>query len=150
AGGFLYSFTALTASTHAVAFTFGRLALAILVVYFAYLFLCFPRDRLNSDLERRLVVGFAAASVVIWGVVLVLVHTLPHGGAFTDCARNCPKNPLQVVDSSHSLTRAVNVTANGLTAVALAAVILLLVQKARSPAHLRRRAVVPLLCAAIG
>ena len=150
AGGFLYAFTALTASTHALAFTFGRLALAILVVYFAYLFLCFPRDRLSSDLERRLVFGFAAASAVIWAVVLLIVRMLPHGGAFTDCARNCPKNPLQVVDASHSATRAVNLTANGLTALALTAVIVLLVQKARSPAHLRRRAIVPLLCAAIG
>jgi signal transduction histidine kinase len=146
--GFLYALTALAASTDSWRFTLGRLALALLVVYLAYLFLCFPRDRLSSELERRFVVGFAAASVVVWAVVLAFVPTLPHGGAFSDCARDCPKNALQLVDASHSVTRAVNLTANMVTAVALAAVIVLLVRKARSPAHLRRRAVVPLLAAA--
>jgi signal transduction histidine kinase len=149
AAGFLYALTALVASTDPWVFSLGRLSLAVLIVYFAYLFLCFPSDRLGSELERRLVAAFAAASAAIWAFVLLVAHTLPHGGAFSDCDENCPTNPFQVVDGSHSVTRAVNLTANALTALALAAVIALLVRKARFPAHLRRRAVVPLLWAAI-
>jgi signal transduction histidine kinase len=148
-GGFLYALTTLVGSRDAWVFTLGRLSLAGIIVYFAYLFLCFPRDRLSSELERRLVVAFSAVSAAVWVLVLLLSKTLPHGGAYSDCARDCPANPVQVFDVSHSVTSAVNLTANVVTAVALAAVIVLLVRKARSPAHLRRRAVVPLLWAAI-
>jgi len=148
-GGFLYALTALVGSTRPWVFTFGRLSLAGLIVYLAYLFLCFPRDRLSSELERRIVLAFGVVSAAVWALVLLVVRTLPHGGAYSDCARNCPTNPVQVFNVSHSVTRAVNLTANVVTAVALAAVIVLLVRKARSPAHLRRRAVVPLLWAAI-
>ena len=147
-GGFLYALTALVASTESWRFTVGRLALAVLVVFIAYLFLCFPRDRLGSKLERRFMLAFASASAVAWALVLALVPTLPHGGAFSDCSRDCPKNAFQLVDTSHAVTRALNLTTNIITAAALAAVIVLLVRKARSPAHLRRRAVVPLLAAA--
>ena len=149
AGGFLYALTALVASTDPWEFSLGRIGLAVLVVYLAYLFLCFPRDRLSSELELRLIAAFAAASAAVWAVVLLVSSSLPHGGAFTDCANDCPKNPFQVVQASHSVTRGVNLTATAVTAVALAAVIVLLARKARSPAHLRRRAVVPVLCAAM-
>ncbi len=146
--GFMYALTALAASARPWIFIAGRLALTGLLVYFVYLFLCFPRDRLSSELERRFALAFAAATVVVWTAVLALANTLPHGGAFSDCPDQCPANPLQVADASHSVTRAVNLTANTVTAVALLALIVLLVRKARSPAHLRRRAVVPLLGAA--
>jgi signal transduction histidine kinase len=149
AAGFMLAVTTLTASTDDWLFTLGRLSLAVLVVYLTYLFLCFPRDRLSSEFERGLIATFAAATAAVWAVVLLVVSTLPHGGAFTDCAQNCPTNPFRVVDASHSVTRAVSFTANAVTAVVLAAVIVLLARKASSPAHLRRQAVVPVLFAAI-
>ena len=146
--GLLMAATSLAASASELNFTLGRIALAILVVYFVYLFLCFPRDRLSSQLERRYVLAFAVASVAVWTIVLALARTMPKGGAFSDCGTACPGNPLQVVDTSASFTHAINLAANGLTALGLAGVIVLLLQKAASPAHLRRRAAVPLLGAA--
>jgi signal transduction histidine kinase len=146
--GFLYTVTALTASARPLPFAIGRLAVAVLVVYFVYLFLCFPRDRLYSSFEERFVLAFAAATGVVWAAVLMLTSKLPHGGALTDCMKRCPDNPFQVVDGSHALTEGVNLTANGLTALGLAVLVVLLVRRASSPAHLRRRAIVPLLVAA--
>ncbi len=147
--GFLYTAAALTASARPLPFAVGRLTTAALVTYFVYLFLCFPRDRLSSAFERRFVLLFAAATSGVWVVVLVLADTLPRSGALSDCMERCPKNPFQAVDGSHTLTQAVNLTANTITALGLLALIVLLVRRADSPAHLRRRAIVPLLYAAI-
>src|SRR3954447_13597062 len=145
---FIYAVTSLAASKDPLAFTAGRVTVAALTVYFVYLFLCFPRDRLSSSFERRFVVVFAAASAGVWAVVLALVRTLPRGGAFSDCTQHCPENPLRLVDASHNVTQAINLTANGLTAAGLLMLIVLLLRKASSPGHLRRRAVTPLLYAA--
>src|SRR5206468_1085174 len=144
----LYAVTALAASTHSLQFTIGRVAVAVVTAYLVYLFLCFPRDRLSSSFELRFVLGFAAASTVVWALVLALSRKLPRGGAFSDCTQRCPDNPLRLVDASHTVTQAVNLTANGLTAAGLLVLIVLLLRKASSPAHLRRRAVTPLLYAA--
>jgi signal transduction histidine kinase len=146
--GFLYTVTALTASARPLPYSIGRLAVAVLVLYLVYLFLCFPRDRLNTAFEDRFVLVFATVTVGIWAMVLMLAGTLPRGGAFSGCTQNCPSNPFQVVDGSHDLTQAVNLTANGVTALGLAVLVVLLLLKAGSPAHLRRRAVAPLLYAA--
>jgi signal transduction histidine kinase len=146
--GLLMAVTSLAASAGSLNFTLGRVALAVLVTYLVYLFLCFPRDRLSSGLERRYVLAFAVASAAVWTVVLVLARTMPRGGAFTDCATGCPENPLRLVNTSDSVTDAINLGANALTALGLAGVIVLLLRKAASPAHLRSRAVVPLLGAA--
>jgi signal transduction histidine kinase len=148
AAGFLYTVTALGSLARPLPFTIGRVALAFVVVYFVYLFLCFPRDRLSSPFERRFVLVFAAATACIWALVLALAQELPRGGALSDCAQSCPANPLRLVDTSHTVTQAVNLTANGLTAIGLSALIVLLLRKASSPAHLRRRAIAPLLYAA--
>jgi signal transduction histidine kinase len=146
--GLLMATTTLTASTNQLSFTLGRVALAVLVAYFVYLFLCFPRDRLGSALERQYVLVFAGASAAVWTVVLLLSRTMPRGGAFSDCATTCPANPLRLVNTSEAVSKGLNLGANGLTALGLAGVIILLLHKAASPAHLRRRAVAPLLGAA--
>jgi signal transduction histidine kinase len=146
--GFVYTAAALTASSQSLPFAVGRLTTAALVTYFVYLFLCFPRDRLSSAFERRFVRLFAVATTGVWIVVLLLADKLPRGGALSDCMQRCPDNPFQAVDGSHAVTQAVNLTANGVTALGLVALMVLLMRRAGSPAHLRRRAIVPLLYAA--
>jgi signal transduction histidine kinase len=147
--GLLYTVTALAASTDSLAFTVGRVALAALVAYFAALFVCFPRERLVSELERRFVVGVVASTVVVWTVVLALARTLPHGGPLTDCTKHCPENALRLVDTSHAVTSGVNAAATVYSALVIAMVVGLLAWKARHPAPLRRRAIAPLLFATI-
>ena len=146
--GLLYAFTALGASTHPVPFALGRLALTLVVAYFVYLFLCFPRDRLTSRSEERFVLAFGGATAIVWALVLGFARTLPRGGAFSDCTRSCPENPFRLVDTSHGVTDALNLAANAMAALALAALIVVLLRRAHSPAHLRRRAVVPLFISA--
>jgi signal transduction histidine kinase len=117
---------------------------AVLVVYVA---LCFPRDRLGSQFERRFLAGFLVATAFSWALALALAERLPPAGAFAQCAGRCPRNAFQVVGTSASTTRAIGILANGITVIAFAVMAAVLLRKARSPSRLRRRAVTPLLLA---
>ena len=147
--GLLFAVAALNASTDELAHTVGRVALAVIAVYLAYAFLCFPRDRLETSLERRLVAAFAGVTGVLWLVTLPLAGTLPASGPIVDCGDRCPGNALQLVDTPDAVSTGLGLAVNGATALALAGVIVLLVDKARSPATLRRRLVLPVLGSAM-
>ncbi|HSL63252.1 MAG TPA: ATP-binding protein [Gaiellaceae bacterium] len=147
--GLLFSIAALTASHEPLPHTLGRVALAVLVVYLSYAFLTFPRDRLGSRLERRLIGGFGVATAFLWALALPFVETLPVGGPLVDCGGGCPDNALRFVPPSEPITSAMNLAINGVTAAALVGVIAVLVDRARSPARLRRRLVLPLLAAVV-
>jgi signal transduction histidine kinase len=147
--GFFYAVTSFNASGSAGPFTFGRLASAALIVYLAYVFLSFPYDRLRSDLERRFIVAFAGATVLLWTLALTLTDELPVPGPFGDCGSRCPDNAIGIAGVSNSLSDAVGLLVTAVTASALGVVALLLLHKARSPARLRRRAIAPLLYSVI-
>jgi len=147
--GFLYTVTALTAVDDSFLYTVGRVALAALVVYFAYLFASFPRGRPQSAFERRFVAAAVALTVVPWAVLLVFASELPHGGPLSDCTANCPGNALQLVQTSSGVTHALGLAANAATALLVVAAIVLLTQKAASEPLVRRRALTPLIYASI-
>ena len=143
----LYAPTALMASGDQWAFTTGRIALAVFVVCFTYVYLCFPGDRLVAHRDRRFVTGFALASVAVWPFVLALSDQLPPGGALNACTDRCPPNALRVVGVHHGLTESLNAVAGAVTALGLLGAAVILVSNARSPARLRRRAVEPVVFA---
>jgi len=143
----LYAPTALMASGNQWAFTTGRIALAVFVVCFTYVYLCFPGDRLVANRDRRFVTGFALASVAVWPFVLALSDMLPPGGALNACTDRCPPNALRVVGVHHGLTESLNAVAGAVTALGLLGAAVILVSNARSPARLRRRAVEPVVFA---
>jgi len=147
--GFLYAATALTAVDSSFPYTVGRVALAALVVYFAYLFASFPRGRPQSAFERRFVVAAVTLTVVPWAVLLVFASQLPHGGPLSDCTTDCPGNALQLVHSSSGVTDALGLAANSATALLVVGAIVLLSQKAASEPLVRRRALTPLIYASI-
>ena len=147
--GFLYAATALTAVDSSFPYTVGRVALAALVVYFAYLFASFPRGRPQSVFERRFVVAAGTLTVVPWAVLLVFASQLPHGGPLSDCTTDCPGNALQLVHSSSVVTDALGLAANSATALLVVGAIVLLSQKAASEPLVRRRALTPLIYASI-
>ena len=66
----LFFLAAFAASAESVSHSFGRVAHAVLVVVLTYVFLCFPNDRLGSNVERRLVLLLAVASAVAWTVAV--------------------------------------------------------------------------------
>jgi signal transduction histidine kinase len=148
--GFLYAVTSLTGVDGSFTYTVGRIALAALVLYFAYLFASFPRGRPHAPIERAFVVASAALIVVPWAVLLVFANTLPHGGPLTDCRTACPGNALQLVHTSDGVTHALGIAATSATALIALAAIVLLWQKAASEQLVRRRALAPLMFASIG
>jgi signal transduction histidine kinase len=147
--GFLCTPTSLVASGDGATYAVGRVALAGFIVYLVYVFLCFPRDRLGSRLERRLVTGFAGATAVVWLLALLLTETLPSGGALADCGDACPGNPFQLGGASDGASDAVRGLVTSLTAAGLVGVAAVLVLKWRTQPALRRRAVEPVLAAVV-
>lgn len=146
--GFLYSVTSLNASGAPLAYTIGMVAWAGYIVYVGYLYLCFPRGRLESTLERGFMLAFVLSAVVVWGLILLLSPTLPAGGDFTNCGTACPNNALQIA-SGHGDTKALLTAADIVFSIAAIGVAMLVFNKARSPSHLRRRALAPLTIAVL-
>lgn len=143
--GFLYSVTSMNVSGDALVYTLGMVVWAGYIVYAGYMYLCFPRGRLESQLERRFMLAFALSAGVGWGLLLLLSPTLPAGSDFTNCGRNCPHNALQIV-SGHAATGTALITASDVVfTVAAIGVAMLVFYKARSSSRLRRRAMTPLL-----
>jgi signal transduction histidine kinase len=147
--GFLYALTSFNAAESSGAYTFGRVVLAGFVVYLVYVFLSFPYERLRSRLERRFMAAFTVATVLLWALALALTHELPAPGPFVDCGNRCPDNAVGIGGVSNGVSEAVGFLVTGVTALALGVVVVLLLQKARSPARLRRRAIAPLLYSVI-
>jgi signal transduction histidine kinase len=139
----VYASTSLMASANQWAFTTGRIALAAFLICLAYVYLCFPGDRLAAGRDRRFIAGFALASAAVWPFVLAFSDQLPPGGALNACADTCPANALRVAGVHHGLTEFLNATAVAVTTVGLVAAALILVSNARSPSRLRRRALEP-------
>jgi signal transduction histidine kinase len=135
------------ASSDQLTYTAGRIALAAFVVFFAYVYLCFPGDRVVADLNRRFITGFALASVAVWPFVLAFSDRLPEGGALNACSDPCPANALRVASVSDRISDSLNAIVGVVTTVGLLGTAALLVSNARSPARLRRRAVEPVVFA---
>jgi signal transduction histidine kinase len=143
----LFASTSLMASADNWVFTTGRIANAVFIVCFAYVYLCFPGDRLVAHRDRRFITGFALASVAIWPFVLAFSDQLPPGGPLNACADRCPENALRVAGVHHGLTEFLNAIAVGVTAIGVLGAAVILVSNARSPGRLRRRAVEPVVFA---
>jgi signal transduction histidine kinase len=141
---FLLSAYSLNTSGAPLAYTLGMVLFAVLIVYAAFLYLSFPRGRLESRSERAVIWAMALCTAVLWALILALSPTLPEGGNFGDCGTRCPQNALQIV-SGNAATGDVLIAAYGLvTAIAGIVVAVMIFRKARSPEHLRRRAMTPL------
>jgi signal transduction histidine kinase len=125
-------------------YTIGMVAWAAVIVFLAYVFLCFPQGRLGSMLERGFVVAYAASTALVWALILILSPTLPPGGPFTDCGARCPPNALQIVDASAGTGAALNVAFSVVTTISLIVLAMLIFHKARASATRRRRSMTPL------
>lgn len=142
--GFSYSVASLNASGSALPYTVGMVVWAAVIVLLAYVYLCFPRGRLESALERGFVLALVVSTAVIWALILILSPTLPIGGSFNDCGRHCPPNAFQIV-SGHAATGTALTTAfNIVFTTSLIGIAMLIFNKARSSTQRRRRVLAPL------
>jgi len=95
------------------------------------------------------VTACVSASTVLWAALLVFANELPHGGPVSDCTADCPGNALQLVQTSATVSHALNLAASAATALIVVGAIVLLVQKAASEPLVRRRALTPLIYSSI-
>src|SRR4051812_23099163 len=144
--GLSYSIVSLSASDSSLAHTIGRTAFAAFVFCLAFVFFSSPHARLSSALERRFVGWFGVTTAVLWIVALPLVDKLPAAGPLADCSGNCPDNAFRVLATPHGVSSAISGAVTAATCLGLLGVAALLLLKAHSPALLRQRLVIPLLC----
>jgi len=142
--GFVYAATSLVGSEVAVVYTLGMVVWAAAIVYSAYVYLCFPRGRLESALERRFLMGFALSTALVWAFILALSPTLPPGGSFVSCGTRCPPNALQIVGGQAATGAVLTAAFQIVVSVSTIGVAMLIVNKARSSSYSRRRAITPL------
>jgi signal transduction histidine kinase len=142
--GFLYAASTLVASGVPLVHTLGMVVWALALVWTAYLYLCFPRGRLESRLERGLILVVALSMALTWGLILALSPRLPPGGSLVDCGMRCPPNAVQLVSGHAATGQALTTVFRVVLMVAAIGIAILILTKARSSSHLRRRAIVPL------
>jgi signal transduction histidine kinase len=147
--GLLYVGASLTAGDGSLVHSVGRVAHAVLIVLFAYVFLCFPNDRLRSRLERGLVAGLVVATAAIWIPTMLVREELPPAGPLVDCGDECPSNAFRLLTAPDAVSSALGAGVSAVTAAALIALVVLLARKLRAPGRLRRRLVVPLLASVV-
>jgi signal transduction histidine kinase len=143
----IYAGTSLMASGDGAAHAVGRVVLAVFLVCFAYVYLCFPGDRLVAARDRWSIGVFAVATIVLWPLVLAFSAELPRGGALNECGSRCPANALQVVGISEGAEDVLNGAVGVVTCLGLVGIAIVLFLKTRSPDRLRRRALEPVLFA---
>jgi signal transduction histidine kinase len=140
----LYSLVSLNAFDNSLAFTLGMTFWVANIVNVAYVYLCFPRGRLESRIERRFILALASSTTLVWAAILLLSPTLPAAGVFNDCGTRCPSNALQIV-TGHAATGAALATVFSVVfTIGLLGLGMLIFNKSRSSTHLLRRALTPL------
>jgi signal transduction histidine kinase len=142
--GFSYSVASLNASAASLAYTIGMVIWAAVIVYLAYVYLCFPRGRLESRIERVFMRVLVVSTAAVWAAILVISPTLPVGGSFNDCGARCPGNALQIVSGYAGTGAVLKTTFNIVFTISLIGIAMLIFNKARSPARRRRRQLAPL------
>lgn len=147
--GLIYAAASPAAYPGVAAHAVGRLVLAGFLVYLTYVLLCFPYDRLESVLDRRLVRAFAVTSLLLWVPATLFLRHLPAGGALSTCAGQCPENGLRIATLPGTAGTVLADVIVAVTALALAAVAVAIARHAAAPNRLRRRALEPVLAAAI-
>ncbi len=142
--GFLYAATSMNASGVPLVYTLGMVVWAVYIVYTGYLYLCFPRGWLESQLERRFMLAFVLSTGVVWGLILLLSPRLPAGSDFTNCGTSCPHNALQIATGHVTLGMALVTSSDIVLTIAAIGVAMLVFHKSRSSGRLRRRTLTPL------
>jgi signal transduction histidine kinase len=141
---FAYAAMSLTGSGVPLVYTIGQVIWVAAIVFTAYVYLGYPRGRLESGLERWFVSAYAATTAAVWVLILALSPKLPPGGSLQDCGTRCPHNALQIFTAS-GLTGNELITAFHIVfTIALIGIAMLIFNKAWSSSSRRRRAIMPL------
>jgi hypothetical protein len=79
--------------------------------------------------------AYGLASAGVWALTLLVAYKLPACGPLSDCASQCPHNPLALVGPSEAWARITSALVNGVTAAGVAWVAGLLIRRAGRPLH---------------
>jgi signal transduction histidine kinase len=144
--GFFSALWLLNGSSDRFAFTVGLLVSGLIPGIFCWLMLAHPTGRLRSDGERRFLVAAGGGLALLWSV-LALTRAEPFDSPLLRCAPRCPSGAfhLGVAPAEPWLT----VLTAAIWLVLAAGTTILLIRRARTAHAPLRRAVIPVLSAAI-
>jgi signal transduction histidine kinase len=92
--GVLFSVLLLTGSASEWAFSVGWLGLAMLPSLIAYLLLAYPSGRLQSSMERRMLLAVSIPLVLSWSAVVISSPQPAFATPLLRCGPHCPPNEL--------------------------------------------------------
>jgi signal transduction histidine kinase len=147
--GFLWSISALTASTGSLAYSVGHVGQWLAELAAAYLLLSYPSGRLRSSRQRTLFVCAALLAGLLW-LPTVLVGQFPHPSPWSTCSSICPRNVFSLRDSTPVVvSHLVLPLREVLLVVLFAAIAVAVMRRARSARPLLGQFYAPLAVAAI-
>ncbi len=130
-------------------FTVGRVVMATLVVFMAYVMLCCPSGQLRAPAERAVLGIFIAVTIAAWVAALLASTRLPAAGALYDCFGRCPGNAARVANVSGESGRVVNYIVDGVSVAGLIAVCAVLIGRLLSPSKVQRRTLGPMIACVV-
>jgi signal transduction histidine kinase len=143
-----YALLALQASDHPALFTLGRATRPLMEVLLVWTMLAFPSGRLAGRLERSLVIGAAAAVLVLWLPSAMLTSQIPMAGPLVMCQPDCPRNALFIVERP-DLARYFSFAFRVVGTLVLLATAAVLFHRLRGATPSMRRVLAPVLLASM-
>jgi PAS domain S-box-containing protein len=134
--GFVWFAGSLTSANDSLPFTIGHLVGALPLAVFIHLLCAFPNGRLESRLERVLVLS-AYPTAVLASLTTLLVDSTP-----TDDCKRCPSNAFLVAEH-HGVANALQVFWNSVGVVYFVVVGIVLIRRWRAATAPARRVLTP-------
>jgi signal transduction histidine kinase len=142
ATGFAWFISGVSLSDLPLVFTFGQIFAALFLAVVVHLLLAFPSGRIQSLAERRILLAIYVLTTICSLVLWLFVEP-----AELDCPE-CPDNVI-LIDAKESLVTTLGGILNGVGALLVAAVVVVLVRRWRQATPAQRRFLVPVYSAGV-
>jgi signal transduction histidine kinase len=146
--GLAWSLTALGESSDSVPYTIGRLSNWLVFPCVVFLLLAFPRGRIAPGLDRVLMVGVLALSVVLFYGTAPIVTAYPAYTPWATCTTECPANAVALVAEPPSFLPRLILVREWLVMALWAGLAASMARRWRAASPLLRRAMTPVFLAA--
>jgi signal transduction histidine kinase len=148
--GFVAFLTTPAESSNDVLYSIGRVAGWVIEILLLYLILVFPSGRLESRIDRALVVAGILVLGLLYLPAALLVDGYPVPNMYTSCDASCPDNTFRVLGTEPGWVDSVVLPLREVLTIALfAAVTARLSQRVRQATPLMRRGLEPVFIVAM-
>lgn len=140
----LYIPLALQSSSHPLLFSLARMSRPMMEVMLVWLMLAFPSGRLQTRVERWLLLSAWLALALLWLPSVLLSSEIPMPGPMVLCQADCPRNVLALVEKP-ALAQGLNLAFRFVGCLVMVGAAGVLFNRLRVATPLMRRALAPVL-----